>query len=489
MHRTRWCWLQSLARVIGVAVATTAPLSSFGEAESVAKRAQSTGGSHAPQYLLFWRSPEQAPELVKTIGEKGDGRTHLLGFGVPCATFAQERQVAANIHHAFAVARLNNLALMLHFDFHIEWSNRPDLWNWFDPKKPGYNPENRNNVEWFGWDGPPARARYLNWGEAQRMPPLTCFTSKVVRSEWSRLIRDVISPPLRAELLALEHEGRGQLFAGVLVGSEPTYDNYSHTDPQTAKLVAADGSPTGQLGYRALLDRGYSKAHPPVDIHKVLGNVIQETVAFWCRAFVNAGLPARKLYPHIPAGTDMETSSSPIEAAFNSWSNPGWSTYPVGPLQRTFQPIYDELKIHGNPPWGGVEANVGFPGTLVDAETYLAWHYNHGASLVAINMGATGTELTSRLETSAFSAHSIAAYRKFLKGDKLQEKPISADLPQLRIRRKMNMLQAGFRKWQAEGRDPTPIARWVEERLPTLMRDGKLAEAEAVIDEAIRRVN
>jgi hypothetical protein len=81
---------------------------------------------------------------------------------------------------------------MLHFDFHVEWSNRPDLWNWFDPKKPGYSPDNWRNVEWFGWDGPPARARYLNWGEVQRMPPSKCFTSKAVRAEWTRLIRDVI---------------------------------------------------------------------------------------------------------------------------------------------------------------------------------------------------------------------------------------------------------------------------------------------------------
>ncbi len=459
---------------------------------AASQRAAETSQSQradAPQYLLFWRSPDQVPELIKTIGASGDGQTRLLGFGVPCSTFVQEKQVASNIHQAFIAARRNNLALMLHFDFHIEWPNRSDLWNWFNPQKPGYNPANRYNVEWFGWDGPPARARYLNWGEAQRMPPPICFTSKAVRAEWARLIRDVITPPLKKELSALQRDGKSQMFAGVLVGSEPTFDNYSHTDQQTAKLVAEDHAPTGQLGYRALQDRGYSQAHPPADIHVALGEVIQETVAFWCKAFVQAGISAQKLYPHIPAGADLATTSSPLKAAFNAWSHPGWTTYPVGPLQQSLQPIYNELKKHGNPPWGGVEANAGFPGTLIDSESYLAWHYNHGATLVAINMGATGTSLPNQLAKSAFSPDAIAAYRKFLKGEKLIEKPVSANQPALRIRHKMDILQAGFRRWQREGRDPSEVGKWVEARLPALLQAGSLAEAEEVIDQAITRVN
>lgn len=474
---------------IALLVVMAIPALSQHRKEADVRSGPKTDGDAEPRYLLFWRAPEQAPDLIKTLGEQGDGRTRLLGFGVPCSTFVQEKQVSDSIHRAFNVARRYDLAVMLQFDFHVEWPNRPDLWNWFDPKKPGYNPDNRRNVEWFGWDGPPARARYLNWGVAQRMPPPMCFTSKAVRAEWTRLIRHVIAPPLKQELAVLEREGKGRLFAGILVGSEPTFDNYAHTDPETAKLVAADGAPTGQLGYRALLDRGYGKDHPPADIHQALGRILQETVAFWCKAFVQAGLPARKLYPHIPAGADQEMTSAPVEAAFNAWSRPGWSTYPVGPLEQSFQPLYEALTKHGSPPWGGVEANVGFPGTLIDWESYLAWHYNHGAVLVAINVGATGNELPAQLEKSAFSPEALAAYRKFLKGEKLQEKPISADLPQMRIRRKMETLQAGFRRWQSAGRDPSPIGRFVEERLPALLQANKLDEAEALLDEALKRLN
>jgi hypothetical protein len=203
---------------------------------------------------------------------------------------------------------------------------------------------------------------------------------------------------------------------------------------------------------------------------------------------VEAGLPARKLYPHVAAPAPIEMTGAPIGAAFNAWSRPGWTTYPVDVLEESFELLYTALKRHGSPPWAGVEANAGFPGTAVDWETYLGWHYNHGAVIVAINTGATGTDLPARLEKSAFGAEALAAYRKFLAGRPLQETTVRADHPQIRLRRKMEALQAGFRKWQAAGRDPSPIARYVEERLPALLQANKMEEAEAVLDEALKRL-
>jgi hypothetical protein len=178
--------------------------------------------------------------------------------------------------------------------------------------------------------------------------------------------------------------------------------------------------------------------------------VIQETVGFWCRQFAEAGVPQKRLYPHVAAQMP-EMSNAPVSAAFNAWSRPGWSTYPVGLLTAGFGALYGELQKRGNPPWGGVEANAGFPGGALDWETYLGWHYNHGAVLVAINTGATGQELPDLLEKSAFGQEALAAYHRFLAGDPLREKPVT-DIPRLRLPRKMAAVQAGFRAWQAAGR-------------------------------------
>jgi hypothetical protein len=113
---------------------------------------------------------------------------------------------------------------------------------------------------------------------------------------------------------------------------------------------------------------------------------------------------------------------------------------------------------------------------VVDWETYLGWHYNHGAVLVAINPGATGKELPERLEKSACGQEALAASHRFLAGDPLREKPVT-DVPQLRLPRKM-----------AAGRDPAPIGRDVEEKLRPFLEAGKLSEAETVLEEALRRL-
>jgi hypothetical protein len=440
--------------------------------------------SEKPKYLIFWNSPEKAGELAKRVGMKGDGKTRLLGFGLPNPTYEFEEQLPILIRRVFAAAREHEMAVMLHFDFHTRWQSRPDLWNWFDPQKPGYNPNNKYNVEWHGWDGPPNKARYLNWGVLERLPPNMCFTSKRTRAEVTRIVSKVIGPVLREEIVKLKADGKEALFAGVLVGSETGIDDYSKPIPECMKMMKEDGVPAGPLGYRALLDRGFSADNPPEDFRKALAKIVQETIAFWCEQFVDAGIPAEKLYPHVVAPAPIEAMNAPIWTAFNKYSRPGWTTYAVGVIGESFKPIYDELEKHGNPAWAGVEANAGVPGSVVDWETYLAWHYNHGCVLVGVNMGATGKDLPKRLWDSAFSGEAIAAYRKFLTGQPLVEKAISMDHPQLRIQVKMKRVRAGVERWHSSGKDPSAIGKLMEGAQP-LADAGKLDELEKLVDKAL----
>jgi Spy/CpxP family protein refolding chaperone len=50
---------------------------------------------------------------------------------------------------------------------------------------------------------------------------------------------------------------------------------------------------------------------------------------------------------------------------------------------------------------------------------------------------------------------------------------------------KGDRVEAGVRRWQEQGRDPSPVAQVMQEAEP-LIRDGKLDEAEAVLDRALR---
>jgi hypothetical protein len=437
-----------------------------------------------PKYLIFWSSPEKAGELADRVGMKGDGKSRLLGFGLPNATYELEAQLPTRIRSAFAAAREHDMAVMLHFDFHLAWKNRPDLWNWFDPNRPGYDPNNKYNVEWHGWDGPPNKASYLDWGELERRPPQMCFTSRKMRAEITRIVSRIIGPVLREEIARLDAEGKEVLFAGVLVGSEPIIDDYSKPNSARAKMMREDGVPAGPLGHRALLDRGFSADHPPDDFRKALADITQETISFWCEQFVDVGIPAAKLYPHVVAPAPAETTNARIWTAFNPHSRPGWTTYAVSALGESFKPLYDELETHGNPAWAGVEANAGVPGSVVDWETYLAWHYNHGCVLVGVNTGATGDELPRRLRDSAFGEEAIAAYRKFLTGRPLVEKAPSVARPEFRIQTKIKRVRVGIERWHQSGKDPSAVGKLMEGAQP-LANAGRLDELEKLVDKAL----
>jgi hypothetical protein len=467
-----------------VVVLLACTCSNAGEQISPAPPASSRGSAvwEKPKYLIFWSDPEKAGELAERVGMKGDGKTRLLGFGLPNPTYEIEAQLPDRIRSAFAAAREHDMAVMLHFDFHLAWKNRPDLWNWFDPQKPGYDLDNKYNVEWHGWDGPPNKVRYLNHGVLERQPPNMCFTSKRMRAEVTRIVSRVIGPVLREQIEKLQAEGKEALFAGVLVGLEPSIDDYSQPDPERTKMMKEDGVPATPLGYRALLDRGFSAGHPPNEFRQALANIVQETVAFWCKQFVEAGIPAEELYPHVAAPAPIAVMNAPIWTAFNQYSRPGWTTYAVGVLGQGFKPLYDELGQRGNPAWAGVEANAGMPGSVVDWETYLAWHYNHGSVLVGVNMGATGEELPRRLQDSAFGKEAIAAYRKFLTGQPLVEKP--KENPQLRIQAKMKRVRDGIERWQRSGKDPSAVGKLMESAQP-LANAGKLEELETLVDHAL----
>ena len=457
------------------------------------------GGSD-PKYLIFWGGPKQVPDLLARIRTTGDGKSTQLGFGLPFATFEQEKELPAAIHDAFQTAKKYNVAVILNFDDHFMWKNRPDLWNWFDPEKPGYNPANKENVEWSDWKGTPNKARYINHGSPVRLAPGMCFSSPILRKEVTRIVTTVIGPALKSELDGLKQEGKENLFAGVVVGQEPEIDDYTRTidpglytyDPGVLQLMKKDGAPIVRLGYCALTHRGYSEKNPPADFNRALAEVNQEFLSFWCKQFVDAGIPSSRLYTHVAAPRPQTETNAPIWIAFNEYARPGWTTYPVMVLASDFHAIYDDLKKHGDPPWGGVEANDGFPGaTSISWEGYLARHFNFGAKLVGINYGASSDKLTNQLWDSAFSTEALAAYKKFFSGEPLQMGPPQPPggqgegTPPAGLQQKMNQLHAAVEKWQEEGRDLSPVRQIMQDVHP-LMQQRKFPEAEALVDRALK---
>jgi hypothetical protein len=118
------------------------------------------------------------------------------------------------------------------------WARRKDLWS--DP----------NNVEAKDWDGTPNTGRSLNWqtgpgSKADAAPPQMCFNSKVIQREVQQR-STLLGKAIQAGVNRLQRLKRPELFAGVIVGSETQIGQ----DFKTGKY----------LGYRALLNRGFSRS-------------------------------------------------------------------------------------------------------------------------------------------------------------------------------------------------------------------------------------
>ncbi len=413
---------------------------------------QSIATTDEVQYLIFMLDAEKiydAPDsfkildqtvskIVNRIGSVGDGKTRQLGFGLMIPPWILEKGRPGKwpivVRQAFQVAEKNNLAVYFSIETHYFWDTRPDLWNYFDPKGPGYNSKNINNVEWISWTKQPhARVRYVDWGTPQRIgAPHMCYASPQIRSEIERLARTFIVPPILEGLEELKEEGKEYLFAGMTVGSEPGLDDFTKIDqinPGISKLLEEDGVPKISLGYCSLSYSGYSEKNPPKDFKNAMAEANQEFISFWAENLVDAGMSKSKLYTHIAANAENtpieDFMNAPIDIAFNDYSRPGWTTYPWEALRNGFDPIYKALKKHGDPHWASSEASpFQFGGKSILMHEYLSWHYDHGAVVVVMNAGAVGG-LGNSLNESLWSKDAIDAYQKFLNN----EVPISVESP------------------------------------------------------------
>ena len=377
---------------------------------------------------------EAAREMKQRLGPVSDPAKRNWGFHLiipawrmdPEHFFRQEadpQTLARGVRAAFDVALRHSMAVYFTVE-NLEWANRPDLWNYADPEKPGYDPDNARNVEWMDWGGTPHPHRYRDWGTPEKMPPVICYNSPDVLAEVSRLVRDVIGPSIAEGLKRLEKAGKAHLFAGVTVGAEPALPNYEaieKVNPRIARMMERDGVPRSRLGYNALTNLGYSKDNPPKDFAAALAKVNQDYISHWARQLAEGGISANKMYSHVAAGAGVvgspgvQFTNAPISIAFTDSCRPGWTTYPVGPLQHDFRVLYEELAAHDNPPWASTEATPrGLGPGGVSMSDYLRRHFDFGAVVVVFNTGATDPNLAGRLNDAVWGEEAIRAYRDFL---------------------------------------------------------------------------
>jgi hypothetical protein len=384
----------------------------------------------SPQYLLFQQSittvtgqeslDTKIGELVSDMGgEKGDHVNEQLGFVVgPLSFDLTDDQMRFMIDESFRVAKKYNVAAGFHIDDSMFWVNRTDLW------------QNPKNVEWSDWNGTVVPHRTINsfLVPLSNVAPPMCYNAAEIKTETARRARDVIGAQIKKNVDTLTAEGKGYLFAGVIAGWETQLQDHSN--------------PPVYYGYCALTNLGYSASNPPKDKDAVLADVVHDWIELWSQNLEQAGIPRSKINTHIVFLSDPPTNianpirdfyhdAPPDPTAFNSYSHPGFSFYDDDGNGTAFNALYSLLAKYNNSPWGISEGDnitithavYGGTGTQT-MEQYLARAFNHGATYV--NLFGWSDPATSNFYKAAVNDEALAAYRKFLSGQKLVEGPTAS---------------------------------------------------------------
>ena len=418
-------------------------------------------------------------DIKRRVGTVGDGQTRLAVTLGPLSFDHTDAEVTKFIELGFELALETDVAVGFHIDDSMFWTRRKDLWS--DP----------NNIEALDWDGTPNTGRTLNWKTApgskpDRVPPQMCFNSKVIVREVQQRSA-LMGKAIQAGVVRLQQRKRPELFAGVIAGWET--------------MIGQDFETGKYLGYRALLNRGFTREHPPADMDLEREKVVQEFVELWAKGFADAGVSQQKIYSHIApfprrafnSGGSKEITYSQhshfaiTRVAFGKYHQPGFSTYPT-PFR--FDDIYEELDKHKQAAWASSEgtnlqlgAGPGQSGMTM--ETYLAKMFNHGATLVNVYSWGLGGEANKNMSFRVVTEgeEALGAYRKFLKGDPLIEGQITLTLLD-RLPPKIHKIQEELPAWIKKTGDTEPTV--LMQRLQEQLKGKYFEEAEKTADAILK---
>jgi hypothetical protein len=431
--------------------------------------------------------PPPPEDLAETVEDLRDhirvlpgSPSRQLGFiPGPLSFDNTDEQVTALIASSFDIALKTDMAVGFHLDDSMFWGRLKQL------NIPG-------SIEWLDWSGTPGSGRRLDWSSTPvKIMPQLCLNNKAV-TDTVRKRAALIGHDVAEGLKKLHAAGRDELFIGVIAGWETQ--------------IGRDFKSGKEIGYCALTNKGFSAQKPPADFESARADIVREFIDLWSKELAKGGVPAGKIYSHAAfmseslyrlaqrmqpgklPGSYLETiNATPPAVAFGPGHAPGFSTYPQpGHLAQ----IDAELKKHGNPAWASSEGTAIDPGEAEkgkpgkNMEGYLGNLFNHGARLVNIFGWGVGNR-DNPFRKVAEDKESIAAYRKFLRGEKLIETPLPPpEVPSAAWTAKMERLQRDLPAYIAM--NGVARVRPLMERIQSQTEALLFVQAEVTADEILK---
>ena len=275
-----------------------------------------------------------------------------------------EAQLIRQMKDDFALLQDLNMPFLIQLDGE-QWLNaRPDLWNFWEPNKPGYDPKNAENVEWTDW-GPEhaVKIAWRNWGRQLRvLPPPNLMSPKYIAA-WKEKM-ELLVPVIMDWANALP-ENQKHLFIGVKIGWESSVgvnawyypngnellDKPEKDDPTTGlngKIVPSRG--VQQIGYAAVKTTGI-RDHGEIT-EADLAEVAKRHLENIAKTASQLGVPRNRLFTHCAAWKEEELL---YDAAVNPYSCPGWSFYDYANNPQEDKGVQRAVAASNAPYWAATE--------------------------------------------------------------------------------------------------------------------------------------
>ena len=320
------------------------------------------------QFIVFNISTTPPADVFKQVAQEFNSRTNTsvrVGIGLIFSYLRHPpEQVRAQLEEFLRLSAQHDIPIVVQLDGESWWEARPDLWNWWDASKPGFNPSNRFNVEWSGWQPDDAvRIAWRNWGQIIRVLPPPNLMSPAYReachTEMKRLVPVILNwwRGLPAE--------KQWLLIGIKVGWESSIGVNAWYYPDGNKLAAqpASNDPTNgvkgslvpargmaQIGYASVKTSGIRSAGEVTEAD--LAEVVRRHLEDLSRVASNLGVPRDKLFTHVGGWKGKELLYG---AADNQFSCPGWSFYRHANDPRNDEGVQAALSRSDAPHWAAVE--------------------------------------------------------------------------------------------------------------------------------------
>jgi hypothetical protein len=294
---------------------------------------------HEPSQFILLNGDFTEYDFERIAGEFGIQKNKEIAVGVGVILSylqAPPQDVIAKVNKYLQLSSKYGLPVIVQLDGEQWWDYRSDLWNWWDPAQSGYDPENKQNVEWYDWTPDAAvKIGWRNWGRQLRVKPMPNLMSPAYRAACHTEMDKMVNA-VKTWWNDLP-EDQKYLFVGIKVGWEsaigvnnwyyPNGNDYltkpESNDPQTGLNVSILPSRGVQtIGYAAVKTAGIAGSGMLTDAMQA--EVVQKHLEDLSRRVRDAGIPRERIFTHCGGWKEGETL---YNAAINEYACPGWSFY------------------------------------------------------------------------------------------------------------------------------------------------------------------